>query len=61
MLGQLRILQAGFYNAHVNVQTTEVLRERLLPLGTNVFEVLIAEDNDSSLCDQQSKLVLLSI
>lgn len=45
----------------MDVQTTEVLREVFLPLGTNVLEVLTTEHNNSSLCDKQSKLVLLSI
>jgi len=53
--------QPGLYGAYMDVQTTEVLREVFLPLGTNVLEVLTTEHNNSSLCDKQSKLVLLSI
>lgn len=48
---QLRLMQAGFYGAHMDVQTTEVLREILLSLGTDIFEVLIAEHDNPSLCD----------
>lgn len=60
-VSQLRIVQAGVYGAYMDVQTTKVLREIFLSLGTYVLEVLIAEHDDSSLCDKQSKLVLLSI
>jgi hypothetical protein len=35
----------------MDVQTTEVLRELFLSLGTYVLEVLTAEHDDSSLCD----------
>ena len=58
---QLRIVQAGVYGAYMNVQTTKVLRELFLSLGTYVLEVLTAEHDDSTLGDEQSKLVLLSI
>lgn len=53
--------QSGLYGSYVDVQTTEVLRELFLSLGTDVLEVLTTEHHNSSLCDKQSKLVLLSI
>lgn len=47
--------------AYMNMQSTEVLRELFLPLGTDILEVLIAEDDYTALCDKQSKLIFLSI
>jgi hypothetical protein len=46
---------------YMNMQSAKVLRELLLLLGTYVLEILIAEDDDTSLRDKQSKFVLLGV
>jgi hypothetical protein len=45
----------------VDVQFPKILPKFLLFLGPNVLEILAAENNHSSLCNQQSQLVLLCI
>lgn len=45
----------------MNMQRSEVFAKSLLLLDTNVLEVLVSEDDNASLGDQQSKLVLLLI
>jgi hypothetical protein len=46
---------------YMNMELAKVLGELLLPLCTDVFEVLIAEHDYTSLCNEQSKFVLLRI
>jgi hypothetical protein len=45
----------------MNMKLAKVLSKFFLPLCTDVFEVLIAEHNYTSLCNEQSKFVLLRI
>lgn len=45
----------------MNMQRPKILTELLLLLNANVLEVLVAEDNNASLCDQEGKLILLGI
>jgi hypothetical protein len=45
------LLRLEVYSTYMHVQTTKVLRELFLSLGTDVFEVLITEHDDSSFCD----------
>ena len=45
----------------MDVESSKVLPELFLFLGPDVLEVLPAEDDNSSLCDQESQFVLLGI
>lgn len=45
----------------MNMQWTEIPRKVLLLVWTNVFEVLIAENDHSPLGNKQGKLILLGI
>ena len=45
----------------MNMKLAKVLGKLFLPLGADVLEVLIAEHNHASLCNDQSKLILLRI
>ena len=46
---------------YVDVEAAEVLTEFLLLLGTNVLEVLVAEDYNAALGYQQCELILLGV
>lgn len=51
--GQLSILpHRTHWLAHVDVQAAEILPKLLLPIRANVFEVLVPEDDHTSLRDQ---------
>ena len=45
----------------MDVQGTEVPRKLLLPLRSNVLEVLVPEDDDAALRDQERQLILLAV
>jgi hypothetical protein len=45
----------------MDVQSAKVLREFLLPLCTDVLEILTAEDDYTSLRDKQSKFIFLLV
>ncbi|KAI9172822.1 hypothetical protein HJFPF1_02336 [Paramyrothecium foliicola] len=46
-------------STYMDVERTGVLSKLLLLLQSNVFEILISEDNDSSLGNHQSQFILL--
>lgn len=45
----------------MDVETAKVLAELLLLLGTNILEVLVTEDYNTTLGYQQGELVLLGV
>lgn len=46
---------------YVNVQFSKVRSKFLLLLWTDILEVLIAEDNDSALCDEKGQFIFLDV
>lgn len=51
----------AWYDSYVNVQRAKVLPKLLLPFNPNVFEVLVAEDNNTPLSDKKCELVFLQV
>lgn len=45
----------------MNMQFTEIFTKFLLLLRANVFKVLVPKDNDTTLSNQQGKLIFLRI
>ena len=45
----------------MNMKTTKILPKLLLFLRTNVFKVLVSENNYAPLCNQKGQFILLSV
>lgn len=46
---------------YVNVQSSKVSSKFLLLLWSDILEVLVAEYNDSALCDEQGQFIFLDV
>lgn len=51
----------GKSRAYVNMETAKVLAEFLLLLGSDILEVLVTEDHNTTLGYQQGELILLDV
>lgn len=58
---QVKISKLTQESSYMNMKSTKVLSELLLLLSTNIFEVLVSEDYNTSLGNKQGKFVFLDI